>query len=366
MIKILIIFVLVLLIILHITSNIVNEHMTQPKKHNLTIDNQVPKYSYQVPKYSYNVPRYSYNVHDFTNQPTPPNSTSVTRDIYQNISKCNDSMFSKCNDSMFTKYLFYTGIIEITELPLYQGHVDANYQCNINTINNNSTSLFQEIVDPLSSTCDINFNNYNLIKVEFRKSKFSYNNNAVGLELHLVHINYDSLPNYNIIIPLDLTNDPYYDNTENFVNILYKKMDFTVKPYENEFAKITDETQLDATILKNNNIYNIIQGEKGIFNLNLNYKRPYDIILTSVNEFIDDSNLIINYECCGTIIGQVKQFNLFLLNSIINSTSNFHKIQDENENIYLISEPIPFNEDIGLLIRTNLIDNPNTLYINSN
>lgn len=400
MIKILIIFVLVLLILIHIKDNFVNEHMTQTKiktqlnssqnnssinkevKYNLSINNEVQYYSsqnnpvknLQQEDHDKNQQKNAYNIMQNYiqsqyaplknyalqyNSSTLPDLTPTNRDFYQNLSVCNNSVLSKFQD-----YSLYNGLIEITDLPLFKGSVVANYQVNVNSIKNNSTSIFQEILDPLLSTCNINSNNYNLINVEFRKSKFSYNSNGVGLELHLVHTNYDALPNYNIIIPLDLVNSPSPDITENFINVLYKKMDSTT--FENEFANITDETQLDATILKNNNINNIIQKEKGIYNLNLNYRRPYDINSVTVNQFINKENLISKYECCGTIIGNMKQFNLCLLNTIINSMSNFRVIQDRNSDRYLLGEPIPFNEDIGLLMRSNLNDNPNITYVKSN
>ena len=425
MIKILIILVLLLLIIIQIKGDIVNEHMTQsslkvennsslknlqytndpdynqytndpdynqytndPDYNQYTNDPDYNQYSIEPNYNQYSIepnynqysiePNYNqysiepnYNQYSIEpnneqrnmiyNSSTLPNLTSYNRDFYQNLSVCNNSVLSKFQD-----YSLYNGLIEITDLPLFRGSVVANYQVNVNSINNNSTSIFQEILDPLLSTCEINSNNYNLINVEFRKSKFSYNSNGVGLELHLVHTNYDALPNYNIIIPLDLVNDPSPDITENFINVLYKKMDSTVNTFENEFANITDETQLDATILKNNNTNNRIQKEKNMYNLNLNYRRPYDINSVTVNQFINKENLVVNYECCGTIIGNMKQFNLCLLNTIINSMSNFRVIQDRNSDRYLLGEPIPFNEDIGLLMRSNLNDNPNITYVKSN
>ena len=335
-------------------NNSQNDTSENDTSQNDTLQNDTSQNDSSQNDSSQNNSSQNYPLQNYNQQATLHHETSDTKDSYQNMLKCND------DDKV------YEELIEINELPLFKDTVVANYQININTVNNNSTSIFQEITDPLSNTCDINSNNYNLINVEFRKSKFLYNNTAIGLELHLMHINYDSMPNYNIIIPLDLTNNPYASNTENFINVLYKKMDLTVKTFENEFAEITNETQLDATVLKNNNITNIIQKEKDIFNLKLNYKRPYDINSVSVNKLIDDPNLISNYECCGTVIGHVKQFNLCLLNSIINSTSNFHVIKDNNNNNYLIGEPIPFNEDTGLLMRTNLTDNQTIKYIKSN
>jgi len=321
MIKILIIFILILLIILYIPY----EHMTQ-------------KYSLQSSQQKI-ITNYMYN----------------NKDFYQGI--CDGKNLPVYNNPI------HKGIIEIKTLPLFKNSVVAKYQVNYNNINNNNFAIYQDILEPLLSTCDINSINYNLISVQFRKSKFSYDNNNVGLELHLVHTNYDSLQNYNIIIPLDLTNNPKTDITENFINILYKKMDNKIGNLEQEFAGITDETILNTTILKNDNLNKLIVDEQKKFNLNLAYKRIYDINSVSVNKFIDNSNLIFNYECCGTIIGPAKQFNLCLLNTIINSNSDFRMVQDLNGEKYLIGEPIPFKEDIGLLIRSNIIDNPNIIYI---
>lgn len=345
MIKILIIFILILLIILNSSY----EHMTY--KH---LGATTKKYSLS------NNNNYSTNY--------SLESSQQNRDFYKSI--CNDLPVlnnSELNNlpvlnnlPLYNNNSTYKGLIEITNLPLFKGPVVANYQVNNNNIKNNNLAIYQDILEPLLSTCDINFNNYNLINVQFRKSKFSFNNSPVGLELHLVHTNYDS--NYNIIIPLDLTNNPKTDITENFINVLYKKMDKTITNLEKEFALITDETILNTTILKKNIINKLIEAEKKIFNLNLIYKRIYDINSVSVNKLIDDSSLILNYECCGTTIGPTKQFNLCLVNTIINSTSNFRMIQDLNGDKYLIGEPIPFNEDIGLLIRSNIIDDPNIIY----
>jgi hypothetical protein len=281
------------------------------------------------------------------------------------ITTCNtNKLHNLVKDNIPLEKKIYKGMIEIKKLPKSSLKVVANYKLNYNSINNNNISIKHDVIDPLNNTCDIDDINYNLINIEFRKSNFSYYNNPIGLELHLIHTNYNSIYNYNIIIPLDLNSNPKQKNNENFINIFYNKMDQSIKTSEPILAEITDDTKLDSTLLTKINFYNKIKKEKNKFNLKLLYDKTYDVNTVSINKLINNSNLIPNYQCCGTIIGPYKEFNLCIINTIINN-SNFYILEDEYGNNILITDPAPFNEDIGLLIRNNISQNNINYFINN-
>ena len=301
--------------------------------------------------------------------------------IIFNTSYENMSMY-KCYDSNTNK----TKLIEITSLPRCNKKIKLNNTININTLNNNNYAIYQDIIDPLLHTIDIDNSNYNLTNVEWRKSKLLWNNKPVGLELHLTYYNFISINSCNVIIPLDLVNnttqvdntfqtvynttqvdntfqtinnDTQVDNTfqtEGFINTYYKPMDTTIKPVEDIMAQVSDSTMLDS-------IKKIIPDETNIFNLNLNYNRPYDINNISLNNLLNSNDKIPEYECCGITIGNIKKLDLCIISTIVNYMTKLYSLKDINCNDILVTEPVPFNETIGLLIRNNIIDDPNIIYL---
>ena len=247
-------------------------------------------------------------------------------------------------------------LIEITKLSTCTKDIIVDYGININTINNNNISINQIINEPLIHTIEVDNKNYNLIQIEWRKTNFMFNGKQVGLTLHLIHNNYKTSENLNIIIPLDLISN--YDEIETFININYKKMDdfFTLGSPQvidkvNIITNYNDQINENLKILKNK------------FKLLTNYKRNYDIKVYNIDSLLSDKNVIPQYECCKNTIGPITKINLCKLKTIIESKKIYHIINEENGNNNLIVEPNIFNEEIGIIIMTLINTDPNLLYI---
>jgi hypothetical protein len=290
--------------------------------------------------------------------------------------------------------------IEITTLPSCIKNINVDYGLNINTINSDGVSINQDINDPLIHTIEVDNKNYNLVKVEWRKTNFTINNKPIGLSLHLIHSDYQSINNFIIIIPLDLnnldtnlnnsqnntninntildetndetndttnditndtTNDTSQDiiQTESFKNIFYKKMDKFFKKYNPVIDNITKNISLKDI----KNINKDIKKLKNKFNLSINYfKRKYDIKNININSLIKKDDIPI-YECCKKTIGNVINMNLCQLKIIIENNDKYYIIKDANGNTNLITEPNVFDEDTGLLVRNYIEPDKNLVYI---
>lgn len=310
-------------------------------------------------------------------------------------------LLNRCNEGMTNNYYTYLTnttsnvihkpiysqdeLIEITTLPLCKTKVDVSYSNNKNAITNDNISIGQDIINPMIQTAELDGKNYNLVRVEFKKSQFSWNGKPIGLNLHLVHNTYNSTLNNSIVLPIDLTSDDNQtlietfknqSQVETFKNIFYKKMDNAIKYIEPTFAEVTDVINKDKYFNLDNTIANIqnsfsdigesvgnITKEKGKFNLLLKYKRKYDIKNVSINNLLNNKNQIPKYQCCKQSIGPVVDFNLCLLQKIIMEMPNIYVLDEENGNKLLITEPIPFNEDIGLYIRDLIVEDPNIVYL---
>jgi hypothetical protein len=338
---------------------------------------------------------------------TNENMASSTNNFNKNNNYENSSFF-KAN--LLEKIEFFSDNepIEITTLPKCTKNINVDYGLSINTINNDGVSINHDINDPLIHTIEVDNKNYNLVKVELRKTNFTINNKQIGLTLHLIHTDYRSINNFIIIIPLDLNNldqnnnilddtnlddtnlddtnldDTNLDNTnlddtttESFKNIFYKKMDNFFKKY-NPLKDINKEISLkditrniplkDITKEINNinkdikNINKDIKKLKNQFNLSISYKRKYDIKNININSLVKKDDIPI-YECCKNTIGNIIRMNLCQLKTIIENNDNYYIIKDQNENTNLITEPNIFNEDSGLLIRNYIESDNNLLYI---
>jgi len=134
---------------------------------------------------------------------------TIYNDLYEYM--CDDNNFKYLNNQVAS--LVYNNVystdeyIEITKLKQYNKKIQTDYGTNINIVNNNGISIYQDIIDPLFHTIEINNKNYNLMSISWKKSNLSYNNKKVGLELHLNHRNYISINSLIIVIPLDFINE---------------------------------------------------------------------------------------------------------------------------------------------------------------
>jgi hypothetical protein len=260
--------------------------------------------------------------------------------------------------------------IEITSLPICNKNILVDYGININSINNDGITINQIINDPLMHTIEVDNKNYNLVQIEWRKTNFSFNNNPIGLTLHLIHSDFNNLEKLIIIIPLDFVDDT--GNIETFKNVFYNKMDdfFTVRVPQAINTEVKKFSNLDDTLADIGNSFfdigNITEKTnnlKGKFKLSIKYKRKYDIKNINTDSLIKNQNEIPIYQCCKNTIGPTIHMNLCLLKSIIESNETFYNIKEENGNINLITEPNFINENYGLLIRSYIEQDENLLYL---
>ena len=294
---------------------------------------------------------------------------NMSNDLTNNLTNHYNSFFNGISSYIIHDKIYKTNeLIEITNLPQITKLIDVDYGYNENTINNNNISIYQNIMDPLSHTIELDGNNYNLISIAFKKTQFSWKQQEIGLAIHLNHTNYLSIATMTIIIPLDLTK-----SVENFKNIFYNKKLSTVLEDDTYLNNIADDEKeiirKDYFNLNNNyaNIGNsfpdINENKSSVkeinnFNLNIQYKNKIDI------DNIISINNIPSYQCCTDSIGPLSKIIFYNIESIINNNNNiFYSLEEENNNIILITEPTPFSEEIGLYIRSNIIKDTSINYI---
>lgn len=293
----------------------------------------------------------------------------MSNDLTNNLTN-NYNLFK----NKISSYLKYNNVyksnelIEITNLLQCSKRINIDYGYNENTINNNNISIYQNIIDPLLHTIELDGNNYNLMSIAFKKTQFSWNHQEIGLAIHLKHTNYLSVSHMTIIIPLDLIKP-----VENFKNIFYNKKLSTIFEDDTYLNNIADD---EKEIIKkdyfnlNNNYANIGNSfpdinenknentikEINIFNLNIQHKKNFNI------DNIISINNIPSYQCCTDSIGPLIKIIFCNIEATINNNNKFFSLKESN-NLILITEPMPFSEEIGLYIRSNIIKDTNEIYI---
>ncbi len=314
--------------------------------------------------------------------------------IIQRSENMTDHNFKYLNSkaSLFVSNDLYTTDerIELTSLPNCDVDFTYDYGSNYNNIVNNEISVFQDIINPLEHTIEIDNINYNLISVRWKLSKFSYNNLNVGLDLHLIHQNYNTLSKIIIVVPLSLTND---GALETFKNIGYKKFINDIVSYAdkninentiNDIVSYADKNINENTIndivsyadknINENTIKNLIipikdktkkfiNSKKNTYNLQI--KKLVKKIKNnfSLNKLIPSPVLVPEYECCGNKIGQSARFNLCDIQNLLQENKKYYQLEDKEANKYFITEPIEFNEEVGLNIMNNIVYDNSILYL---
>ena len=281
--------------------------------------------------------------------------------ILQKIEPMKDHNFeylnSKSSTFLINNVYPLNELIEINNLPKCNKVIKFDYGSNYNFIVNNNISVYQDILDPLRHTIEVDNMNYNLTSIRWKLSKLSYNSIQVGLELHLVHQNFNSIHKLHIVIPLDLINndiEPFNNDIEPFKNINYTKMtnaynvytDTILDDYDNN--KFTDPSYFQ----KGKKEKLLINSFKNNFNLDVTYSNPN----YSISKLIPSEVLIPSYECCKDSIGQELQLNLCgVQNILLKNNKIYSQLEDRDSNIYLINEPVPFDEKLGLHIINKII-----------
>ena len=180
-------------------------------------------------------------------------------------------------------------------------------------------------------TIEVDKKNYNLVKLEWRKTNFTFNNKPIGLTLHLLHNDY-YMNRLNIIIPLDFVNDKI---EEGFKNIYYNKMENLFKAFNPEIDISTNNFSkkkffnLDKKFTKLNNSFSDIGlindieiKNKNKFNLFFKYLRKYNINDINTNQLLKEDQIPI-YQCCDKTIGPIIKINLCQLKTIIENNIYF-------------------------------------------
>ncbi len=298
--------------------------------------------------------------------------------IIQRSENMTDHNFKYLNSkaSLFVSNDLYTTDerIELTSLPNCDVDFTYDYGSNYNNIVNNEISVFQDIINPLEHTIEIDNINYNLISVRWKLSKFSYNNLNVGLDLHLIHQNYNTLSKIIIVVPLSLTND---GALETFKNIGYKKFINDIVSYADKNINentINDIVSYADKNINENTIKNLIipikdktkkfiNSKKNTYNLQI--KKLVKKIKNnfSLNKLIPSPVLVPEYECCGNKIGQSARFNLCDIQNLLQENKKYYQLEDKEANKYFITEPIEFNEEVGLNIMNNIVYDNSILYL---
>jgi hypothetical protein len=269
--------------------------------------------------------------------------------ILQKIEPMKDHNFeylnSKSSTFLINNVYPLNELIEINNLPKCNKIIKFDYGSNYNFIVNNNISVYQDMLDPLQHTIEVDNLNYNLTSIRWKLSKLSYNSIPVGLELHLVHQNFNSLHKLHIIIPLDLINN----DVEPFKNINYNKMTKAYNIYTDTILDDYDNNKFVDPLY-----FQIGEKEKILldsFKNNFNLNKTYPNTNYSISKLIPSEVLIPNYECCKDSIGQELRLNLCDIKNILSKNNQIYsQLEDRDGNIYLINEPLPFDENLGLHI----------------
>ncbi len=289
--------------------------------------------------------------------------------IIQNSENMTDHNFKYLNSksSVFVTSDLYANNeqIEISTLANCSMNFIFDYGSNYNNIINNEISIYQDIINPLEHTIELDNINYNLTSVRWKLSKFTYNNMNVGLDLHLVHQNFNSIYKLIIVIPLSLTGNnivPYSNEKETFKNIGYNNFvkdivtdtnltdTSTAKFIEPAYYQVKDKTEI------------LINSKKNLFNLNIiNNNKNF-----SLNKLITTPLMIPDYECCGNKIGQSVRFNLCDIQQLLQKNKKYYQLEDKEANKYFITEPLEFNEEIGLNIMNKISYDNSIFYLKKN
>ena len=270
-------------------------------------------------------------------------------------------------------------LIELQTLTICDNNIiTANYGINTNTINNDNISINNEITEPQLHSITVDGKDYYLTQFEWKKSKFSWDNNPIGLDLHLIHTDYIYNNSLKIILPLNLTDDYNLENiTENFVNVLYKKMDdMIININDTVYSDLNNQIKI-LSDFKNNDIVNTVEKtinnkiktiNNNLYDLKIKYNFFNNKInnlkyLNYLNKLTDQIIHIPKYSCCSKTIGSIQTFYLCKIKNIINNIQNYYILEEQNGNKCFISVPIPFNTMLGYSILNNIISDPNQIYI---
>jgi hypothetical protein len=252
-------------------------------------------------------------------------------------------------------------LIEISAIETCLKTINLDFKNNINTINNNNILIYQDIVDPLLNTVEINNENFNIIKIAWKRSKLAWNGKAVGLEFHIVLNNYKSIKNTTIIIPLDLYNSDKLNITssndvpsvfspfiETKVNQSQNAFALNKKSYQtNEYNiinpgkcknnKCYDNTQ---TINSTNNDIEVIDVNDKLYHSegfkNLFYNKKLSDDFDGLTAQIDNIDIDINIDNSVVEKDIIKKNYFNLNNTFANTKNSFPDINSQmlSENSY--------------------------------
>jgi hypothetical protein len=232
-----------------------------------------------------------------------------------------DKCFDKCNESFSTftnrKFFSQKQPIEITTLPLCNKIFKVDYTLNTNTVNNDDKGVSQDIAEPMIQTVEIGGVDYNLSKVEWKTSPFSWKDKQVGIDLHLIHTNYKSMTTVTILIPLDLLSASIIANSS-------------------EAVKLPQSSSLNPiNSLETNSSSNSIKSEEKSENVNSsNPINSTSIIDLSNTTKILKPTLVFNFDDPIKTVKILEDFKDINYNKMDESFSIVESITGVDENIY--------------------------------
>tara|TARA_E500000178_G_scaffold343763_1_gene391012 strand:- start:45 stop:818 length:774 start_codon:yes stop_codon:yes gene_type:complete len=190
--------------------------------------------------------------------------------------------------------------LEITALKTFNPQIFLRYGNNNNHLYNDGRSVWQNMVRHLENRAIICGKRYGLSRLEWHKSVLTWNNQEVGLELHIVHSCVENKDTIIFVIPLSLVDL----RTEGFTELSYN-------------TQSTD--------------------------------------VATVNALITKCDQVPAYFCCSPNVGPMVNFNLCPVANVILKQKKFYQYQMSNTTKWLITEPEAFDRNIGLNIRSKLV-----------
>ena len=249
--------------------------------------------------------------------------------------------FSICFLLILNKYTTHDSISEINNKYSQISHIDKNILNDINLQKNNIINKLDKKYSQIKNI-DKNIlpNIINNIDAKYAQIVQLNKKKLIDINLQKNTIINDFDNNYikNAQVEKKIIKNNYFNKNNIYANI------------KNSFPDIND----------NGNIFDNIKNDLDKYNLNL--KNNNLINDTNLDNLIFNINQIPTYQCCKASIGPLINFDFSNLEIILKNINKCYKLMEERGNILYITDPYPYNENIGLYIR-NVIKDDNINYI---
>jgi hypothetical protein len=198
-----------------------------------------------------------------------------------------------------------------------------------------------------SNMVDSNMVDSNMVDsnmVESFINLFYYKNLNEEINGYKNNDNYINLKKSNLINENDIQYTNISEVDKKIITMNYFNRNNTYANIKNSFPDIND----------NGDIYNNINNDYNKYNLNLEYNDSFTNI--NLDNLIINVNQVPTYQCCKESVGPIINLDFCNLQHILNNTTKFYKLFEESGQTLYITDPLPYNENIGLYIRNVIID----------